>query len=105
VLRNLEPGEVEFTEAGREAAHLEDDDRPVHEHWLGIVTGPQKTILEALIACHPNPIAKNALAEQIGVSSTSGGYFNNLGRLRTLGAVDYPQPGSVALTRHVMPES
>jgi hypothetical protein len=41
------PGEVEFTEAGREAAHLEDDDRPVHEHWLGIVTGPQKTILEA----------------------------------------------------------
>src|SRR5690606_8232293 len=31
-------------------------------------------------------------------SPTSGGYFNNLGRLRSCGLIDYPEPGLVALT-------
>jgi len=53
-------------------------------------------ILEALIAAYPKPVSKDNLAEQIGVSATSGGYFNNLGSLRSLGLVDYPQPGAVA---------
>lgn len=29
------------------------------------------------------------------MSPTSGGYFNNLGALRTLGVIDYPSPGRV----------
>lgn len=99
------PGEVEFTEAGRAAANPSDDERPVHEHWLEVVTPPQRKILEALIERHPDPIAKDDLAGAINVSATSGGYFNNLGRLRTLGAIDYPQKSQVALTRHVMPEA
>lgn len=97
------PGEVGFTEAGRSLANPSDDRRPVHEHWLDVVTNPQRSILEALIARHPEAIEKDSLAEEVGVSPTSGGYFNNLGRLRTLGAIDYPQRGHVALTRHVMP--
>lgn len=97
------PGEVAFTEEGRAHANPSDDPRPVHEHWLDVVSTPQRTILEALIARHPEPIGKDELAGEINVSPTSGGYFNNLGRLRTLGAIDYPQKGQVALTRHVMP--
>jgi Mn-dependent DtxR family transcriptional regulator len=96
-------GMVGFTDEGRACAVTPDDPRPVHERWLGVVTAPQRAILETLIELHPEPITKDELAERIGVSPTSGGYFNNLGRLRTLGAVDYPQPGSVSLTRHVMP--
>ena len=53
-------------------------------------------ILEVLIREYPRAVAKDALAETIGVSPTSGGYFNNLGSLRSLGLVDYPQPGAVA---------
>jgi uncharacterized protein len=98
-----QPGTVGFTDDGRACAVSPDDPRPVHERWLSVVSGPQRAILEALIELHPDPISKDELAERIGVSPTSGGYFNNLGRLRTLGAVDYPQPGSVALTTHVMP--
>lgn len=97
------PGMVGFTDEGRACANPSDDSRPVHEHWYGVVTTPQKAILEALVARHPEPIAKDELAAEISVSPTSGGYFNNLGRLRTLGAIDYPQKGHVALTRHVMP--
>ncbi|MHB8815272.1 MAG: helicase HerA domain-containing protein [Steroidobacteraceae bacterium] len=98
------PGEVGFTDTGRSLADPGNDQRPVHEHWLDVVTGPQATILQALIGEHPKSIEKDELARMINVSPTSGGYFNNLGRLRTLGAIDYPQRGHVALTRHVMPD-
>lgn len=97
-------GTVGFTKEGRDRANLEEDDgRPVHEHWLEVVSEPQRKILAALIDAHPGEMDKDELANLIGVSPTSGGYFNNLGRLRTLGAVDYPSPGKVGLTRHVMP--
>lgn len=96
-------GEVAFTEEGRAQARISEDSRPVHEHWLEVVTAPQRAILRALIDRHPTAIDKDELATLIGVSQTSGGYFNNLGRLRTLGAIDYPQKKTVSLTRHVMP--
>lgn len=35
-------------------------------------------------------------AERASQKPTSGGYFNNLGTLRTLGLIDYPSPGEVA---------
>lgn len=97
-------GTVAFTDAGRTAANPpQDDGRDVHEHWLEVVSEPQRKILAALIDAHPDPLDKDALAELINVSPTSGGYFNNLGRLRTLGAIDYPTPGKAALTKYVMP--
>jgi hypothetical protein len=53
-------------------------------------------ILEQVIAAYPKALTKDELAEHIGVSPTSGGYFNNLGSLRSLGPIDYPQPGTGA---------
>lgn len=97
------PGEVCFTETGRARAEPVNDSRPIHLHWLDIVTGPQQNILKHLLTVHPHVPSKEALAEAIGVSSNSGSYFNNLGRLRMLGAIDYPTKGTVALTKHVMP--
>jgi hypothetical protein len=91
-----QPGAVGFTDEGRAAASVPDDSRPVHERWLAIVPPAQQKILEALIAIHPEPITKDELAARVDVSPTSGGYFNNLGRLRTLGAIDYPTKGSAA---------
>jgi Mn-dependent DtxR family transcriptional regulator len=41
---------------------------------------------------------KTQVAALAGVSPTSGSFANNLGRLRTLGLSDYPQPGTVAFT-------
>ena len=52
-------------------------------------------LLEALITIYPKPLAKDELAGRVGVSPTSGGYFNNLGSLRSLGLIDYPTPGHV----------
>ncbi len=98
------PGLVELTKAGQDLARITDDDRTMHEHWFDVVTPAQRRILEHLVARHPTTIGKSDLAEAVGASAASSAYTNNLGRLRTLGAIDYPSPGLVALTRHVMPE-
>lgn len=52
-------------------------------------------ILEALIGAYPDPIERTELAERAGASPTSSAYANNLGRLRTLGLIDYPDRGHV----------
>lgn len=55
----------------------------------------QAAILKVVIAQYPAPASKAQLADAVGQSPTSGGYFNNLGRLRSLGLIDYPSPGLV----------
>jgi hypothetical protein len=98
-----QPGFVSLTTEGGAVAIAPAGDGELHEKWLEIVTEPQAKILRALIDAHPEPMQKDSLAEHIGVSPTSGGFFNNLGSLRTLGAIDYPQKGFAALTKYVMP--
>jgi len=50
---------------------------------------------------YPQPVSKGELAERASaylgkpMSATSGGYFNNLGTLRSLKLIDYPSPGTV----------
>ena len=53
---------------------------------------------------HPEPLDKIDLAAAVDVPITSGGFKNNLGKLRTLGAIDYPSPGMVAATPMLFPE-
>lgn len=101
-----EPSHVSLTDEGRSAANH--PDRPatledVHESWLSVVTRPQSVILKELIAIHPKSISKNDLADRIGVSATSGAYGNNLGRLRTLGAITYPSQGHTRATDILFP--
>jgi hypothetical protein len=55
-------------------------------------------ILQELIRVYPDSITKDALAGHIDVSSTSGGFANNLGSLRSLGLISYPSAGHVAAT-------
>lgn len=62
----------------------------LHAYWLDIVTNPQAKILREAIAAYPQAIAKVELAARIDVSPGSGSYANSLGRLCTLGAIDYP---------------
>lgn len=63
--------------------------------FLGKLSGPQRKIVDALH--HAGEMSKAELGEATGYSPTSGGFGNILGQLRTLGVVDYPTPGRVAL--------
>lgn len=91
-------GTVALTDAGRAVASTDgvpSTTTELHEAIRAKLPPAKWKILETLIAAYPQPIDKNHLAENIGVSPTSGGYFNNLGSLRSLGLIDYPRGGEV----------
>lgn len=90
-------GSVALTDAGRAAAQASAPPT-VDEMQASVcakVGSSKAAILRHLIGIYPRDIARDDLAEKIDVSPTSGGFFNNLGALRTLGVIDYPGPGKV----------
>lgn len=100
-------GAVALTDAGRKVADPGDPIDSLHEYhrqWLSMITRPQAAILGELIRIHPEPVDKIELAARIGVSDLSSAYGNNLGALRTMGAISYPQKGTVAATDLLFPE-
>ena len=102
-----QPSYVSLTPGGREAAGPVEPITGVaelHESWCRILPRAQSAILRALIEMYPEAVQKDDLAVQLGVSPTSGGYFNNLGRLRTLGAIEYPGRGMVKAADILWPE-
>jgi uncharacterized protein len=95
------PGNVALTDVGRAAANpanVPSTNEELQNQIYAKLSRAQASILRELICQYPEAIKKDALAECIGTSPTSGGYFNNLGRLRTLKLIDYPQPGYAVAT-------
>lgn len=56
---------------------------------------PQANILKNLIDNYPNPLSREATAIGSNQSPTSSGFTNNLGALRSLGVIDYPDSKTV----------
>lgn len=98
------PGTVTLTDAGEKAARWPDSHKGVddfHEAWRQQLTDPQCKILDVVLRIYPRAIAKEELAIEAGASPTSSSYGNNLGAMRSLGILDYPQKGMVVAT-HAM---
>lgn len=96
------PGLVMLTEEGRaksEAGNVPKTTEEMHEQLFRKLSASQVNILKALISIYPNQISKSELAIEVHASPTSGGYFNNLGRLRSLGLIDYPSVGMVVANK------
>jgi hypothetical protein len=96
------PSVLALTDTGRASAKQGDvptTSEELHDQLYRKLSGSQNAILRNLIAAYPDDMAKSDLAEKAGQSPTSGGYFNNLGRLRSLGLIDYPSPGRVVANR------
>lgn len=99
-------GRVTLTDDGRALATATEQIgslEQLHEAWARRLSRPQWAILEPLIRAYPEPLARDALAEQAGQSATSSGYANNLGSLRSLGLLDYPGPRQVVATGVLFP--
>ena len=89
---------VALTSNGRSIA--KQYDRPlsadeVQNAVLAKLPRPQARILEVLISAYPNAVERADCADQAGQSPTSSGYTNNLGALRSLGVIDYPDAKTV----------
>lgn len=91
-------GVVFLTDAGRSAARH--PERPltavdVQDAVMAKVTRPQSRILGALIHAYPKALLKEQLASNADASATSSAFANNLGALRSLGFIEYPDRGIV----------
>ena len=99
-----EANTVKLTDSGRALAGDVDtppDNQTLQSGWREIMSVAQEKILDVLIEIYPESITKNELAERVGASPTSGGYFNNLGSMRTMGALEYPEKGSVVASKNL----
>ena len=84
-----------LTAAGRAVATPPPDHLSVadlHGLVLARLPTPEQRILRILLECYPSMIDKDALAEKAGYTPQAGAFNNPLGRLRSLGLIDYPQP-------------
>lgn len=93
-------GTVVLSTQGHMAAWAKDDNRPIEEQWMDGMSAPQRKIFEVLLKHHP--VKKNELSERAGLSG--GNFTNLLGSLRRMGAIEYPQPGLVNVSKYVFPE-
>jgi len=99
------PNQVALTDAGRAAAPCTSAPATVdelHRRILEKLNGPQRRIVEAVLAA-PDGITREQLADAAGYAAGGGAYLNQLGSLRTLGLIDYPERGVVAPTPVLLP--
>lgn len=95
------PGTAALTEEGRAIA--DGSGAPATEEEMlafvrSLVGGSRARIIDALVEVYPEALGKEELAERAGASPRSSGYTNNLGSLRSLGLIKYPEPGMAAAT-------
>lgn len=93
------PGDMmRLTDSGRAAAvHPETalTAEAIQTQALAILPGPEQKILRACLAAYPEALANDECARQAGYEPGGGAFNNPRGRLRSLGLVEYPQPGFV----------
>jgi len=75
----------------------------LHNAWYAKLPKPQARIVQALVEVYPASLARVDVAEAAGASATSSSFANNLGALRGLGLVDYPDSASAAATDLLFP--
>lgn len=94
------PATVALTDDGRTVADTGQialaTDEDLHRHVQHLVPPARWRIIHPLIQAYPNAVVKADLADLAGVSVRSSGFANNLGALKSMGLIDYPQPGMVA---------
>lgn len=99
---------IRLTDVGRAAAKqpaapLTIDE--MHAHVRSVLPGPETAILNVLLQGYPQAMPKEQVAEASGYQFGAGGFNNPIGRLRTLGLVQYPQKGYAVASKILFLES
>ncbi len=103
-----EPNMIALTDEG---AALVRDHVPKHpptsaellEMW-GPRVGSARRVFEAITSVYPRSIARERVAEVVGMSVSGGGFANYLGKLRGLGLIEYPSSGVVRASDALYPD-
>jgi hypothetical protein len=95
------PGNASLTQEGKKVARAPTEKPTTAALQQAIrdrLDGPEARVLGVLIESYPDELSKQTCGERAGyaVGDNVGGTFGNiLGRLRSLGLIDYPSPGRV----------
>lgn len=101
-------GMVQLTETGRARAVaplIQPTVAELQEALLSRVSGPQADLLRFVLGKYPRSVSRDDLAVAGNVSVTSSGFEKNLGTLRTLGLVTYPEKGVVKASSELFLEA
>ena len=94
-----QPGLVKITDEGR--IHARPVDQPLsvqelHERLCQKLGGPEAKLLREIISIYPDKISKEDLGARLGYTNAkSGGFSEPVGRLRSLGIIQYPERNAV----------
>jgi hypothetical protein len=77
----------------------------LHQAVLGRLKGPEQRLLRPLLKSYPSAMHNQTLADAAGYTAGAGAFNNPRGRLKTLGLIEYPQPGMVRAKDLLFPES
>lgn len=92
----LPQNRIRLTDEGRPYTNHPDVPLTVaqmHEHVLGRLPGPEQRVLRPLLDAYPNKMSNEDLAHAAGYTPGAGSFNNPRGRLRSLGLIEYPEPG------------
>lgn len=99
-------GFVRLTDRGREtsvypkaAPTLSD----LHQRALSVLSGPEQKILITLLSSPLVEMTREAVASQSGYDVNSGAFKNPIGRLRSIGFVEYPSAGMAQASSILFP--
>lgn len=101
-----QPGRVGLTQAGAdksEAPATAVTQDAFHDAVRTKLSAPQRRLLDPLIAAYPDAMRSDDLAVAADYSTTSSGYANLKGSMRSLGFLDYPSPGHVRASDWLFP--
>lgn len=94
-----ETGRVTLTDSGRSQAASWGSPRSakeVQDRIVSLLGGASARILAPLILSYPKPVPREEVASQAGYGHlNSKGFVNAIGRLRSLGFIDYPSSGTI----------
>ncbi|MGE0464237.1 MAG: hypothetical protein AB7Q16_22950 [Vicinamibacterales bacterium] len=91
-------GRMRLTDTGRALARMPEvplTSEELQHRVLERLPGPEQRLLTPLLAAYPKAMTNEALAHAAGYTPGAGAFNNPRGRLRSLGLVEYPQPGHV----------
>jgi hypothetical protein len=93
-------GAITLTGSGREAANYVENPtttKELQKRLMEMLGGANERILQVLVEAWPESVPRDELGAKAGYTNlTSKGFTNAIGRLRTLGLIDYPERGRVA---------
>lgn len=87
---------IQLTDAGRQGAHTPQaplTTEELHERVMARLEMPHQRILKPLLNVYPKSLSNEELAEKAGYTVGAGAFNNPRGRLRSLGLIEYSEPG------------